>query len=133
MKYSFDNDFISQKVYVVFNMDIHEVFKEYLESRTVDELRVIESKLSEDLDQEYQVLQFDDYSRLVYNNRDVKVFIQYPNDEEEREDDASFEGFYRLIVKYNYEYDCILISDVGREINPKAQAIIDEVYGKQIK
>ena len=132
MKYGFENSFIDQKVYIVFDMDIHEVFKEYLESRTVDELRIIESKLSEDLNNEYKILQFDDYSRLIYNNEDVKVFIQYPN-EEEKEDDATYEGFYKLIVRYNHEYDRILINDVQRDIDPKAQAIIDEVYGKQIK
>lgn len=133
MKYGFENNFINQKVNIIFDMDIHEVFKEYLESRTLNELRTIESKLSEDLTEKYQILQFDDYSKLVYNNMDVRVFIQYPNDEEEREDFATYEGFYKLIVRYNYEYDRILIGDVGREIDPKAQAIIDEVYGKQIK
>ena len=133
MKYWFDSDFINQKIYVDFNMDAYQVFKEYLETRTVEELRIIENKLGEEISNEYQQLSFDDYSELIYNNKEVHVFIQYPNDKEKRENIAPLDEFYKLIVRYNHAYDDILIDKTDRVINPKAQAIIDEVYGKHTK
>ena len=84
--------------------------------------------IEKDLTDEYQILRFDDYSKLVYNNKDVHVYIQYPNDKEERADNASLSDFYELMVLYNYEYDFIAIDNRDRTISPKAQAIIDRTY-----
>ena len=124
--FSFDNSFIYQKVYVCFHMDIHEVFKEYLESRTVEELRALERKFEEDFTGFWE-LRFDDYSRLVNRHNTVLVWIQYPNDEEEREDLASTEGFFELLVKYNLAYDRILIDPGKHSIGPRGRAVIENM------
>ena len=128
MDFSFGCDFINQKVYIEFYLNEHEVFKDYLQDRSIKEVRTIEKELEKDLTDEYQILRFDDYSKLVYNNKDVHVYIQYPNDKEERADNASLSDFYELMVLYNYEYDFIAIDNRDRTISPKAQAIIDRTY-----
>lgn len=88
-------------------------------------------RFEEELTANLQLLQIDEYSRLLYSSEDVFICLQYPNDKEERRDYLSFDEFYKMIVTFNCEYDKVLMIKGERPIDPKARIIIDEIYGKQ--
>lgn len=128
LSFSFGNDFIFQKVSVRFyeGVGIYETFEEYLDTRTVEELRRLERRLEKNFTGKWQV-RFDDYSRLVNRNGRVYVYIQYPNDEDEREESMSTEDFFEVLVKFNIEYDMILITKGKHHIGPRARSVIENM------
>ena len=126
--YSFGSSFIDEKVFVYFygGADIFETFSDYLETRTVEELRRLERRFEKNFTGEWQI-RFDDYSLLVNRNNRVYVYIQYPNDEEKREDYMPREVFFEVLVKLNIQYDRLLIRRGKHHIGPRARAIIENM------
>ncbi len=128
--FSFGNDFIDQRVLVVSNSILHETFQDYLNTRTLAELRELERKMEEGLDKEW-ALRFDDYTQLCLRDGRVYTRVWFPGDEEPQDDDLSAEEFFELIVRFNYEYDLILIRKENRTISPEARAVIKRIYGEE--
>ncbi len=125
----YEGDMVAQRVHLYDPLHLYgdDAIVEYLRNCFYQELRVIQQELEKDVGTEYRELQFNDYNLLYWNEDAVHVRIWYWNYEEPHVGTMALDSFYEEIVRYNFEYDLILIGKPAWEVSTRAKKIIEPV------